>query len=252
MSPETAAILAGVVGFIVAWPILISLAFAAIIMVLLVTEHEFFSSVLLVLLTVAGILLMYNQGVAIGIGQLAMYIGIYIAGGFIFTMPKWYLWAQKMGRKFQAYKDAAAASEPGRKADYIERFVNERLSFTERRLQETGGSVEAETVKAKISILKVEAATSWGAYDKKEFITDWNVNSSKGVMKIKALDDGTYDVFYHKETLVGYLISWVLNWPFYLVLLLIEDFVIEVANWFADRVGKIFRGIATKAFNQPA
>ena len=83
------------------------------------------------------------------------------------------------------------------------------------------------------------------------FAEHWNTNYSKDVMMVKTglTDAATATVYYEKPALVYYLTNWIINWPFYAMLLAIEDFIVEIVNWFADRVGKTFSNIATKAFN---
>lgn len=87
---------------------------------------------------------------------------------------------------------------------------------------------------------------------KSELFDDvWNSRFSKGVMKVRMTEDGSRvdTCYFDKPVLVGYLTSWILNWPIYGVLLVLEDFIAEMVNIFADKVGKSFQRIATRAFN---
>jgi hypothetical protein len=249
-----------ILALLLAWPITAALLLTLVVLCLLWTEHEFVSSLVVVAATALGIYAIYEAGhvgTSVTVGQIATYIGAYIGIGFVFTVPKWWLWAQKMGRKFQATKAAWVASDPQRKDQFTDRFVREKLNRDEQRIMDNtqngfasfGSTEDRDALNAKLSILKVEANAAWEVKRQEDFVEEWNARYSKSVMKVRQIEDGSYDVFYDKPVLVGYLTSWVLNWPFYGLLLLIEDFVAEVINWFADRIGKTFRNIARRAFN---
>lgn len=257
-------ILATILAFVLAWPILVGVAALVIILALLYTEHEFISSAFVIALAALGIFLVAEAGhlgTSVTIGQITSYIGIYIAAGFAFTIPKWWLWAQKMGRKFTGQYEAWLSKEGERKQQWVNEKVSRGLSREEDRfigygaIQQDYDRLDAEVraqvdaARAKRTLLTQQAETAYKVNDE-EFITQWNGYYSKGVMKVRAGTDGQkWDVFYDKPTLVGYLTSWILNWPFYGALLVIEDFIAEAVNYFADHVGKTFRNIANKAFN---
>jgi hypothetical protein len=240
-------ILATLLALLLAWPIAISVVLTVIVLLLLATEHEFYSSALVLMAVGIGLYAAGASGAAIQWGTIGLYILGYFVVGFVFTAPKWYLWAQKMGRKFGIQRAAHLVNESKQKEEYVKKAIAARLTFVEQGNLTSSTPNEATVAKA-AGFRKIDEDHYENALGT-SFETLWNDYFSKGVMKVKKLEDGSYDVFYIKANLVGYLTSWILNWPFYMLLLLIEDFLVEIVNWFADRIGQTFRNIARKAFN---
>jgi hypothetical protein len=184
----------------------------------------------------------------------------------VFTLPKWYIWARKLGRKYNETRNSFINGHTAKdKAFYLESYTLNKLTKDEQRIvypnginytgptiiREEGFADKLNELKNKQASFAEEARTAWDEKLRKEFENKWNSHYSKSVMKIRSdsTDNSKVEVYYEKPVLVGYLTSWIINWPFYAVLLLLEDFIVEVMNWFADRVGKTFRSIATHAFN---
>jgi hypothetical protein len=202
-------------GLILAWPIMSAIALSLLILILLFTEHEFISSTVVITATIIVLFWLHESNYAISWPTVCAAIGGYLVLGLVFTGVKWFFWSQKMGRKFgQELADW--------KALYASRY---------------GADADPDGTSA--------------YNDKFEF--HWNSSYSKSVMKVTspAHDDpeGIWPVHFEKPALVAYLTSWMLNWPFYAILLVVEDFLSELLNIFADRIGKTFKIIATEAFN---
>ncbi len=97
---DIASFIGGAFAVLIAWPIVTTLAFIAILLVLHATEHEFVGTGLLVI--VLGFLGygLVTAGAAIPWALLGIGFVAYIAAGFAFTYPKFQVWTRKMSRLF--------------------------------------------------------------------------------------------------------------------------------------------------------
>lgn len=245
--------LATILAIVLAWPILIGVALTAIVLILLATEHEVFSTLVVGGVAVLAFLAFKQSGQPFEVSTIVKWVCLYFVIGFVFTLPKWYLWVQRMGRKFIIERKKFPIDNEHRKAMFFEKAAIDKLSKEERMVYHNRASTsdEHQEIQLKMTSFADECKTEWDKKLAVDFQEYWNKYHSKSVMKIRndQYDVSKVEVYYEKSALVGYLTSWIIHWPFYLVLLLLEDFIIEIVNWFADRVGKTFRNIATRAFN---
>lgn len=78
----------------------------------------------------------------------------------------------------------------------------------------------------------------------------YGVNSYGHLIKVKAGEhDRGYVTTTPKLTLTEYVTMWVIYWPFYAALLVLDDLIRHVFEWFTEVFGKVFTRMANDSFS---
>lgn len=171
------------------------------------------------------------------IGNLVKNVAIYGGIGLGFTFLKWKVLASKTARGFAQFLQTW---DMNINVEQIEKSV--------RKSRESGGvdafdaqfdSALSEAKSQAISAQRGKAADKWNnSYD----------NKYRAVLRVKD-DSGVWKTSYNKFELAQYITSWLIYWPFYLILLVIDDLIRHIADWFVEVFGKGYQKLADASFS---
>lgn len=226
--------------------------------------------------------------VAVGLGAYAFHIGpdvalataknpitltavlkwasIYVVVGLVFSLIKW---------KFKTMKVATAFSEYLNKPTWttdklIEIAINYNREQYSSFFKVVGISEEerdtlfapksADDKKQGIT----RATDKLRALLETKFIRDWMItqawngqddygrvpasNTSSHLLAVVCSPEG-FTTKYFKFSLARAVTSWTLYWPFHAILLVIDDFIRHIIDWFVERFGKMFQNLADSSFS---
>lgn len=167
--------------------------------------------------------------------NLAIYAGI----GFSFSFLKWWVLANKSAKEFVRFLSGRSFTIDVEK---VERDV--RSSRSRGGVDHFAGSEEDAIAAAKAETLqqsRVRAASDWN---------DSYNNTYRKVLSVVAKNPSGWETKYAKFTLTEYVTSWTVYWPFYAVLLVLDDLIRHIIDWFVNVFGKGFQRIANSAFGK--
>lgn len=155
-------------------------------------------------------------------GNLVKWVVIYAGVGAGFTFLKWKVMASKTARSFAQFLDTWNM-EPNATD------VNRRVA---------NGATEEEATAYVTGELRRQAADKFnGSYS----------NPYRQVLRVKD-ENGTWKSSYDKWVLGQYVTSWVVYWPFYTVLLVLDDLIRHIADWFVEVFGKGYQKLSDASF----
>ena len=190
---------------------------------------------------------------------------IYAVVGLVFSLIKW---------KFKTMKVATAFSEylnnPKWTSDKLIEVVINYDREQERRFFAVAGLAEDERSTLFTPISKddkktgIERATDkMRALVETKFIRDWiiteiwngggnygrvpDANDASRLLTVICSSTG-FTTKYYKFSLARAVTSWTLYWPFHAILLVIDDFIRHIIDWFVERFGKMFQNLADSSF----
>lgn len=171
------------------------------------------------------------------IGNLVKNIAIYAAVGAGFTFLKWKILASKTARGFSQFLQ---------KYDMNIDTLNVEKSVKKSREQ---GGVDAFGADYEVALMEAKAASVTALRDRAA--ESWNQsydNKYRAVLRVKN-DAGVWKTSYNKFELSQYVTSWIIYWPFYVLLLVLDDLIRHIADWFVEVFGKGYQKLADASFS---
>lgn len=166
----------------------------------------------------------------IWLGNALQYFIGYAIVGLLFSFLKWKVLATKAATSFREYiknidfYQRAKAARPKPR-----NFEGKELPYS-----------EAPTPEEILEVRK-SAAYEW-------FRSSYAL--SNRLIDVKTADDASgWVTQYEKLRLTGCVTAWALYWPFYAILLVLDDFIRHIFTWFVERFGKMFQRMADASFS---
>lgn len=165
------------------------------------------------------------------IGNALQYIFGYVLLGLVFSFLKWKVLATKAATSFREYisgmdftAKVLAGKNPGRNLDGKE-LKSQNLDYP----------TIADLVEIRTTTANEWSRNSWGT--NRLIAVETNESATGWVTK------------YEKLRLTGYVTAWTIYWPFYTLLLVVDDFIRHIFTWFVEHFGKLFQRIADASFS---
>jgi hypothetical protein len=152
------------------------------------------------------------------IGNALQYVLGYLLIGFVFSFVKWKSITMKTAKAFE---------------EFIARF-----DFT--KLVDNRDPLEHE-----VQVRREEAAKQWNSWHSAYSESNKYVQ----VLQIFPKKPVGWETKYVKKALTEYIISWSVYWPFYTVLLVIDDLIRHIADFLMKTFGNTFKRLADSSFN---
>lgn len=149
----------------------------------------------------------------IAIGNLIKYVLYYVAIGTGFTFLKWKVLSLKVAKSLKEYLSS--------------------VSF------DADPKTDPDNVAAVVQRNRAEAASYFNTYK----------NKYSAVLRVKAKEGSGWETSYNKMVLSQYIGSWLVYWPFYMVLLVIDDLLQHVWDWMVEVFGKGYQKLADASFS---
>lgn len=170
------------------------------------------------------------------LGNLLKHVAIYAGIGLGFTFLKWKVLASKTARGFSQFLD---------KFDMSIDITNVEKSMAKSKAQ---GGVDAFDAEYETALAEAKAQATTNLRERAA--AKWNEsysNQYRAVLRVKD-DNGVWKTSYQKFVLSQYITSWIVYWPFYVILLVVDDLIRHIADWFVEVFGKGYQKLADASF----
>lgn len=203
--------------------------FIIAMLVLLASDHKFWATV--------GTVLLVGYGVKVNwdtihfdmptFTTLGIYLAVFVGVGLLFSLLKWKMHTKNVARQFKAFIEKRSVR--------FEQAANDEVEAQKQRR----GSEQTQSA--------LEAAKNKGYLMARQGAAD-DFNRPSNIVQVKPEGLNAWTTDYDTWNLSQYVTSWVAFWPFYAVLLVLEDIVLELIDFFVNRFGRIFKLIANSSF----
>ena len=193
-----------------------------------------------IILTVIGYVCFTNKDLLLDPlwwGQAVKYGLIYICIGIAFSLLKWKLETLNASKAFQNYLNVVIKTKEKLIADNIHR--KERNYNND----EAGWAQYCDDL---LPEHRRDIAKAWNS--NRSGTVSYNHHSELLTVEPKDSESG-WTVAYQKTGLWVYGSSWVVYWPFYAVLTVLNDIIKHVAEWFLDHFGSLYTKMANRSFS---
>lgn len=165
---------------------------------------------------------------------------LYAVAGLGFSFLKWWVLTTKAAREFAQFLSGRTFTvDEARIRSDIQRSI-QRGGVDHFGAGKSEDSIVAEATAKTVQDLREVAASNWnGSYN----------NTYRKVLSVIAKNPSGWETKYQKWTLSEYVTSWAVYWPFYMLLLVLDDLIRHVIDWFVNVFGKGFQRIANAAFS---
>ena len=165
----------------------------------------------------------------IWIGDAIQYILGYAIVGLCFSFVKWKVLATKAASSFREFISAR---------DINDWVIKHRKWHHGQEIPDLSAPTESEIFEARNATAATWYQSSIGAFQTHRLIAVLSTADSFG-----------WVTKYEKLRLTGYVTAWTIYWPFYTLLLVVDDFIRHIFTWFVEHFGKLFQRIADASFS---
>jgi hypothetical protein len=211
----------------------------------LAVDKKFWAATFTILgLAIAGVvrqdsLLEFNADTLITI---ASYVGIWLVIGAVFSFVKWKLHTAGVAKQFVEYLA---------KFDFDKIRDDAKTSWMRGRQQAHATGRPAADIPA-LTEAEEQSLNAIGdetvRHRRRSIASDFSRMTD--IVKVTAKEPNGWTVDYETSTLVEYATAWIIWWPFYVVLAVFNDFILNLIDWFITTFGQMYRRILNSSFSE--
>lgn len=201
----------------------------------------------------------------ITIGAVFKWAAIYVGIGLIFSIVKWKFKTMKVATAFSEYlnhldwtkeklidifinydaRDQRAFYEAHEISEEVQRDLLAPIDVDNRKIGRQRATSKLHDLIDTTFVRQWMITRIWNGGDDAYRVP--SVNNAGALLTVVCTSSG-FKTKYNKFNLTRAVTSWTVYWPFHGLLLVLDDFIRKIIEWFVERFGKMFQRLADGSF----